>query len=308
MPLQPAHNKAASIANKQNLPFNNTTIGSIDCTIMFATYNSSPRRLFCLFCKHRKAVAVSTLLLHALVQTLSAETNAVPSKESFIAYAKKAYSAARETFQAEPTNSEAAWKFGQACFRLAELATNDATKADIAGQAIVACRQSIASNPKSAPPHLYLGMTLGQVADTKRNLAALKMVKEMEREFNMAHELDEHFSFAGPDRNLGLLYLQAPGWPASIGSRSKARKHLERAVELAPESPENRLNLIEAYLKWGNRKEAQQGLDALEKLLPEARAKFTGEEWASSWPDWEARLEESKRKLAKPPSTSGRRD
>jgi hypothetical protein len=71
----------------------------------------------------------------------------------------------------------------------------------------------------------------------------------MEREFSLARKLDEHFADAGPDHNLGLLYRDAPAL-GSIGSRAKARQHLQRAVELAPQYPEKRLNLIEAYLKW----------------------------------------------------------
>ena len=100
-----------------------------------------------------------------------------------------------------------------------------------------------------APAHYYLGMNLGQLART-RGLSALRLVNQMQREFTRARDLDEHFDWAGPDRNLGLLYRDAPAF-ASIGSRSKAREHLMRAVELAPRYPENRLNLVETYLQLG---------------------------------------------------------
>src|SRR5204863_9133981 len=99
--------------------------------------------------------------------------------------------------------------------------------------------------------HYYLGMNLAQLAQTKM-LGALKIVTQMEREFSIVRDLDEEFDQAGADRNLGLLYRDAPAI-GSIGSRGKARQHLEHAVKLAPPSPENRLNLIETYLKWGER-------------------------------------------------------
>ena len=92
-------------------------------------------------------------------------------------------------------------------------------------------------------------MNLGQLARTK-GLGALKLVNQMEHEFTRARDLDEQLDWAGPDRNLGLLYRDAPAI-GSIGSRTKAREHLKRAVELAPQYPENRLNLIEAYLQLG---------------------------------------------------------
>jgi Flp pilus assembly protein TadD len=86
----------------------------------------------------------------------------------------------------------------------------------------------------------------------------------------------------------------------SIGSRSKARQHLERALQLAPEYPENRLNLVESDLKWGDRKSARQELKLLEQGWPSARARFSGPAWASSWADWQTRLEKAKKILEEP--------
>lgn len=214
----------------------------------------------------------------------------------FAARTRKEFNEAKNRFQTETNNAEAAWQFGRACFDLAESATNKAERARLAQNGIAACRQSISRNPASAPAHYYLGMNLGQLADTKRNLAALRMVKEIEREFQAACNLDERFDYAGPDRNLGLLYMQAPVI-GSIGSRSKAHQHLRRAVELAPEYPENRLDLIEACWKWGELNVARHEIKTLEELWPGARQKFTGETWAASWRDWEKRSKAAKRKL-----------
>jgi hypothetical protein len=139
-------------------------------------------------------------------------------------------------------------------------------------------------------------MNIGQLAETKHNLSGLRLVKDMEREFLAAQLLDEHFDFAGPDRNLGLLYEQTP-IIVSIGSRSKSRQHLEKAVDLAATFPENQLNLIEAYLKWDYRTEAARQLDELEKIWPAAQKKLTGDAWAPSWTDWNKRLDTAKKKI-----------
>ena len=211
--------------------------------------------------------------------------------------AARAYADAQALHRASPTNAEAARQFGRASYDWAEFATNDSQRADIAGQGIAACRQSVAREPASAPGHYYLAMNLGQLARTK-SLGALKIVGELEREFKTAHDLDEQFNRAGPDRCLGLLYLGAPGWPASIGSRTKARRHLQRAVQLAPGYPENRLNLFEACLKWGDGPGARRELAALDTLWPAAQANFAGDVWAASWADWEARLKKARGKIA----------
>jgi tetratricopeptide (TPR) repeat protein len=117
------------------------------------------------------------------------------------------------------------------------------------------------------------------------------MVKEVEREFQKARELDEQFGYAGAERCLGELYFKAPGWPMSVGSRSKARKHLERAAELAPDFPENRLLLAEAYLKWRDKKPLARELEALQQLWPAARTNLAGADWAADWSDWQPRFD-----------------
>jgi hypothetical protein len=60
------------------------------------------------------------------------------------------------------------------------------------------------------------------------------------------------------------------------------------------------LNLIEAYLKWGNRAGARGELRAAEVLWPSARTNLVGAAWASSWADWQPRFE----KLQKEQQTS----
>src|SRR5204863_6138936 len=116
--------------------------------------------------------------------------------------------------------------------------------------AIEGCERALGTNEANAALHYYLAMNQGQLARTK-GFGALKLVREMEKEFSRAAELDSHFDYAGPDRNLGSLYLDAPGWPTSIGNHSKARQHLMRAVQLAPDYPDNHLCLLEGYIKLG---------------------------------------------------------
>lgn len=205
---------------------------------------------------------------------------------------------ARQRVSSTPTNSIAAWQLGQACFSWGKLLTNRTEQEKIYTEGVTACRRSIALDPKSAPGHYYLGMNIGRVADLKRNLAAFGMVKEVEKSFQRARELDEKFAHAGPDRNLGLLYQHAPGWPLSVGDKKLGRKHLARAVELAGDYPENRLNLAEAALEWKDPKLVQNELAALEKLWPSAKTNFTGAAWEFDWQDWEQRLKDLRRKAS----------
>jgi hypothetical protein len=108
---------------------------------------------------------------------------------------------------------------------------------------------------------------------------------------------------------LGLLYQQAPVF-ASIGSRSKAREHFGRAVELFPEYPENRLVQIEANLGWGETGAAHREIAALEQDWPEAKQRYAGTNWEPTWADWDSRLTAARRRydaaIAHPPAESPR--
>jgi hypothetical protein len=227
----------------------------------------------------------------------------------FAARAEAEFHRAQIRFQSDTNNSTNVWQFARACYDFADFATNDNERAAIADQGIAACRQSLARETSSAPVHYYLAMNLGQLARTEL-LGALKLVKEMEREFKTAAGLDAQFDFAGTERNLGLLYRDAPGWPASIGSRRKAKNYLDQAEKLAPGYPENRLNLAESFLQWHESAGAKQELDALDALWPKAQQKFTGEKWEQSWDDWTMRRTAARKKLeevpapVKPPKSS----
>ena len=218
---------------------------------------------------------------------------------NFAQRAEKHFLEARKRFQTNTNEVEAAWQFGRSCFDWADFAKNDAQRESVAGEGIAACRQVIVRDPKSAPGHYYLAMNLGQLAQTK-TLGALRIVDEMEREFKIARDLDAKFDYAGPDRGLGLLYSEAPGWPASVGSKSKARQHLQRAAQLAPGYPENHLCLLEAYLKWSDKKNLMRELKITEELLPQARKEFTGAAWEQSWVDWDKRWKRIREKTSDP--------
>lgn len=220
---------------------------------------------------------------------------------SELARVNRIFEDARRSSMAAQTNAVLAWQFGRACFDRADFATNNAERTAIAEQGIAACRRALDVQPDFAPAHYYLAMNRGQLART-RTLAALKLVDEMEAGFKTARALDERFDFAGPDRNLGLLYLEAPGWPASIGNRTRARQHLQRAVELAPDYPGNRLHLLEAYLRWSDRNGVRRELKALDELWTAARAQFVGEAWTAAWVEWEKRLKQARAKAGETPA------
>jgi hypothetical protein len=214
------------------------------------------------------------------------------------AYTRARFEEARSRSQRDPTDPQAANQLGQAAFEFAEWATNRAERAEIAAQGMAACRAALALS-NSASAHYYLGLDMGEMARTK-GLGALKLVSAMCREFEAARLLDERIHFAGPDRNLGQIYRDAPSI-ISVGDRAQAEQHLRRAVRVAPLFPDNHLELIEGFIKWDQLDNGRKQIQALEAAWPEARAQLTGPAWAASWADWEKQFAEFKKKIGLAP-------
>lgn len=203
----------------------------------------------------------------------------------------KAFHDARQRFLSDTNDAAAATHFARACFDWAELATANRQRAAIAEEGIAAARRALALDRELAAAHYYLGLNLGQLARTKF-LGALALLDGMEQAWLTVIRLDPKLNYAGAHRVLGSLYHQAPGWPTSLGDRAKARRHLQAAVELSPEYPENQITLLEAMLDTGEREKVVSLLPRVAEVLQAGREQFTGPDWELAWMDWDARWRE----------------
>lgn len=235
-----------------------------------------------------KLVVCFTAVLVAPM-ALSADSN------SFAARSERAFRDAERLSEIRPVAVSALVQLARFAFDAAEFTDGDDQREKFATRGIVAARSAIEREPTNASAHYWLGMDLGQLARTK-TLGALKLVREMEKEFHRARELDAHCDYAGPDRSLGYLYRDAPGWPTSIGNRKKAREHLEQAVKLHPEFPDNQIGLVEAFDEWGDRQNFEKQLRIAEQVMADAQKKFIGPDWDTSWADWKKRMAKLQRK------------
>ena len=241
----------------------------------------------------------------AICSALLLGTVANAEDNTFAARAERAFSSARENVRTEPTNTITLVQLARAAFDWAEFSQKDEQRADIANAGIGAVRTVIRHDPTNAAAYYWLGMNLAQLARTK-SLGALKIVRQMEEELHRARTLDPHTDYAGPDRSLAFLYRDAPGWPTSIGNKKKAREHFERAVQLHPEFPDNQLGLLESYDEWGEPQNFERQIKITERVLAEAKSKFTGPEWDLSWTDWNKRLAKMQRKSKQSPGKVGK--
>lgn len=79
-------------------------------------------------------------------------------------------------------------------------------------------------------------------------IKALFLGRGLLQSFEKARGLNPDIDDAGPDRNLGVLYLVLP-WP--FGDKKKALQHLKEAVKIASHRAANRLWLAKAFAEQG---------------------------------------------------------
>jgi tetratricopeptide (TPR) repeat protein len=232
--------------------------------------------------------------IQLLTQVAQCQSIASSELTNALALAQQSHEKAITDFKQHPDDLDAAVQAGRACFELAEFAEKKAERAKLAEEGMRASRQAVALQSNSAPAHYYLAMNLGQLMRSK-GWGGIRYLGQLRREFEAAAALDPKTDFAGPERNLGYLFRDTPGFVG--GDRQAAQKHLERAVQISPDFPENRLGLAEGLAKWDETAAARKQVEELEKIWAQARERFSGPHYAPAWADWEGRLRELKAKL-----------
>ncbi|MCP5500064.1 MAG: hypothetical protein H7A25_09190 [Leptospiraceae bacterium] len=129
-------------------------------------------------------------------------------------------------------------------------------------------KEAISMNPKAIYGNYWYASNVGMLGICKGIMASLASIEPTKKSFEIVLKENENFFFAGPHRALGRLYHQAPGWPISIGNKTKAVDHLERSIELAPDFMNNRLFLAELYIDIGKKPKAKEHLEWLEATEP----------------------------------------
>ncbi len=185
-----------------------------------------------------------------------------------------------------PEDDEAQWRALQ-LFYLRSVGSGAGGVEAVAGACAGLAEHALKRAEASAAAVYYAGVCIGLYAQATASRERVEQVLGVARR---ASKLDAAVAAGGPERMLGAIYLRAPQWPASVGDVEKAIPHLERAVELGPQWPENHLLLAEAYL------EDDREL-AAEAALGRAAEGIAAPEHAAWRSEWGAELERLKDEL-----------
>lgn len=192
------------------------------------------------------------------------EVNACIDKKEVPGNLDRAVQLLEELKNKHPEKDIVRGKLAHACFyRAYFLPEGSAERERWFERGVNSGQEAITLNPRARYGNYWFASNLGMLGLCRGVMASLKSIDPMKRSMEIVVQENERFFFAGPHRALGRLYHQAPGWPISIGSKSKALEHLERAVKLAPAFFHNRLYLAELYVDLHKRDKAKEQLDWL---------------------------------------------
>jgi hypothetical protein len=124
-------------------------------------------------------------------------------------------------------------------------------RAELATEAGTAAAACLAREPKAAACLYGHALALG-LAARAHPTQALDLLRTMLGDLAAAEAADATYDQAGPARVAALVLLRAPGWPLGPGDGDKALVAAQRAVQLSPSYPPNRLALAEALANSGD--------------------------------------------------------
>ena len=195
-----------------------------------------------------------------------------------VARVTKAFEALLVALEQGNREYESLWQAARAGVWLAAHVEDESRRAELARQARRAAQTAEDVDPARAEGPYYRALASGLLAEAQPSYGHAAM-QEMRDDLLRAAALDPDLDNAGPDRVLGLLYLRAPGPPAGIGSRIRARKHLRAARDRHPEHPEVHLYLGELHATLEDWDAARQSYERVLSLAIPGDAMGEGQGW-----------------------------
>tara|TARA_B110000285_G_scaffold35318_2_gene37907 strand:- start:8467 stop:9090 length:624 start_codon:yes stop_codon:yes gene_type:complete len=101
-------------------------------------------------------------------------------------------------------------------------------------QLIDQASNAVAMKPDSAELLIWKAIIESTYAGKTSGLTSLRLIKSARAGLEEAMEIDPMALNGSAYTSLGALYYQVPSWPIAFGSSKKARRFLEKAIEINP--------------------------------------------------------------------------
>ena len=164
------------------------------------------------------------------------------------------------------------WKVAEQFANAYEHAKNRGQRLDYAKRGIEYAKACIEEDPKNPACYYFRAINTGLYYKSKV-VGYQKGLKAMVEDCTKVTTLDPKYDHAGGYRVLGMIYTEVPAFSLKADSvlrdLDKAVFYLLKAIEIAPDYPENYIALSNAYLKANDREEAALAIIKAKTALPE---------------------------------------
>lgn len=186
---------------------------------------------------------------------------------------------------------EEAREYSYAC----EKAHTKGEKLHLSEKGIASAEACIKETPENAACYYFHAVNTGLYYQTQI-IGYQKGLKAMVADSKKVVEMDPSYEHGGAYRILGLIYTSVPETAFSpdhiVRDLDAAIDNLRKAVQVAPDYPENYLALTTAFLKAENKEEAAAALKKAEELMPNWRDH-------ADYPAWKKEFKKLAKKVGK---------
>ena len=135
-------------------------------------------------------------------------------------------------------------------------------------QLIKKAEQLSQEHPNDAAIALWHGTILSTYASTKGGMGALPYVKEARTFLEKSISINPNLDMGLAHGVLGAIYYRVPGWPVAFGDKDKAKKYLETALQIGPQSIDNNYYYGDFLRDQGEYAQAKKFLLTAQSIAP----------------------------------------
>jgi len=117
--------------------------------------------------------------------------------------------------------------------------------------------QYTSDHPNDADGWVWSGIIKSTYAGAKGGLGALGLAKAARKDLETSLDINQKAMAGSAYTSLGTLYLNVPGWPLGFGSDKKAKKMLQKGLEINPDGIDSNYFYAEFLRDQGNIAEAR---------------------------------------------------
>jgi tetratricopeptide (TPR) repeat protein len=165
------------------------------------------------------------------------------------------------------------WRMARAEYWIGDHTPDKAAKRRVFEMGIYHARKAVQLGPDRPEGHFWLGVNYGVYGEAKGILKSLSLVKPIKECMRRTEEIEPGHDMGGPDRVLGRVFYELPGFAG--GSKKRSLEHLLKSLEHEPRVGLTYIYLADTYValdEIGKAREALEHVLAMEPhpdLIPE---------------------------------------